>query len=74
MRPRGHGLDAIGYGVTAVLTHEVLRAQDLDSSVASLLRNDTGLFEIVTEQSREPSLTTKRPKPKVASKLITQQP
>ncbi len=29
-----------------MLIHEVLRAQDLDSSVASLLRNDMGRFQI----------------------------
>ncbi len=37
--------NTLGYGVTAMLIHEVLRAQDLDSSVASLIRNDIGRFE-----------------------------
>ena len=55
MSPRGErgvysvredGSDAIGTGVTVMPFHEVLPAQDLDSSVASLFRNDMGLFEI----------------------------
>ena len=47
--PLEHGPDAIGFGVTAVLTHEVLQSQDLNSSVASFLRDDMGRFEIDSE-------------------------
>ncbi len=41
-------LAIVYYCVTVMLIHGVLRAQDLDSSVASLLRNDMDRYEIVT--------------------------
>ena len=41
-----HGPDDIGYGVTVILIDEDLRAKDLDSSVASLLRNDKVRLEL----------------------------
>ena len=47
--PQAHRFDAIALGVTTVLTHEDLWSQILDSSGASLPRNDIGRFEIVTE-------------------------
>ena len=60
------GPSAIGNGVTAVPTHKWLWAQNLDSSIASLLRNDLGRIEIVTQnsvpvqrsQARRPELVT----------------
>ena len=35
--PWGNSLDPIGFGVTVILIHGVLWAQDLDSSVAEFL-------------------------------------
>ena len=57
--PWAHGPDAIGLGVTVVLTEKVLQTKDLDSSVAEfilsgaegLLRNDIGRFERVANQA-----------------------
>ena len=54
--PWEHGSDATGYSVTAVLIHEVLIAQDLDSSVALHLRNDMGRFDLVNKSKRYKSL------------------